>query len=287
MVLAILKGIGILLLILLGLLVFICAAVLFVPVRYSVKFTADGSYTFGFSASWFLRAVRLRKGSTESDVHILLFGIDVSGLKKKRKASTRMKKSSSRVEVTSDYDGSAEDSQESGRIRRAVHTEKSGKTSKIGKQTKNKSSGKSSGKQTENRSSGKKVFGRAKKSFSFDGISSIITFIRGGENKAGIQKIKKEIFGLFCYLKPSQVKGSLIFGTGDPCTTGWILGIISLIPAAYAKGIRVIPDFEQKELDADLFAKGKVHVFYFLRMILRGYMDKDMKAVITKAIEYV
>lgn len=289
-VFAILKVMGILLLILLGLLVFLCAAVLFVPVRYSFKFTVDGTVTFGFSASWFLHAVRLRKGVTEPDIHLYVFGIDTGRMKRKGKNKARTKaeegKGNGRVEVTSDYDSGTPEERESGKEGKTVHTEPSGKQ---GETVRTEPSGtkRAAGKKKAKRHSGKKVSARGKKSFSFDTISSIITLIRGSEHKAGIQKLKKELSGLFYYLKPSQVKGSVIFGTGDPCTTGWILGIISLIPIAYTEGLRVIPDFGEKELDADIFAKGKVHVLYFLRMIVRGYRDKDMKAVLTKALEYV
>ncbi len=77
-----------------------------------------------------------------------------------------------------------------------------------------------------------------------------------------------------------------MFGTGDPCTTGWALGMISLIPAAYTEGVRIVPNFYEKEWDAEIHAKGKVHLFYFLRMFVRGYMDADMKALISNVFNF-
>ena len=60
-ILAVLKFIGILLLVLIGIAVFICAAVVFVPVRYAAKITTEDSLQYGFSASWLLLPVSLER----------------------------------------------------------------------------------------------------------------------------------------------------------------------------------------------------------------------------------
>ena len=257
--LAILKVIGMILLVFLGLLVVVCAAVLFIPVRYSVSCICDGSVSLGFTASWCLRVVRLQKGMSEQEVQLSLFGWKI-GKKKKRKKTKKKEKDESGPGAP----GNLEDSDDLNST--AGH---SGKREDTGHQKTGKK---------------KKTH---KKSFSFEGISSIISFIRDDDNKQGIQKVKKELFFLFRYLKPSYVRGHVIFGTGDPCTTGWALGMISLIPAAYTEGVRIIPDFSEKELDAEIHAKGKVHLFYFLRMLFRGYMDADMKALISNVFNFV
>ena len=82
---AILKVIGIILLVLLGLLVCVCAALLFIPLRYAAQFTADGSVSFGFSASWCLRIVKLQKKISEQEIHLSLFGWKIGKKKKKKK----------------------------------------------------------------------------------------------------------------------------------------------------------------------------------------------------------
>ncbi len=268
--LAILKVIGMILLVLLGLLVFVCTAVLFIPVRYSVSCTADGSVSLGFSASWCLHIVKLQKGMSEQDVQLSLFGWKIG--KKKKKKKTKKNEDAARgrpAAETADASGpgklgdQGEPAGHSGKREDPDHqkTEKKAKTHKRNRK-------------------------RGKKSFSFEGISSIISFIRDDDNKKGIQKIKKELFFLFRYVKPSYVRGHVLFGTGDPCTTGWALGMISLIPAAYTEGVRIVPNFYEKEWDAEIHAKGKVHLFYFLRMFVRGYMDADMKALISNVFNF-
>lgn len=272
---AILKVIGIILLVLLGLLVCVCAALLFIPLRYVAQFTADGSVSFGFSASWCLRIVKLQKKISEQEIHLSLFGWKI-GKKKKRKK--KKKEEDTEQECPSGpgvSEGPAENSgtradQEQKELHQTKSHQNTEKQAKVRGKTRNP---------------GKKSLFK-KKSFSFDGISSIITFIRDGDNKRGMQKIKKELLVLFRYLKPSYVRGHLYFGTGDPCTTGWALGLISLLPAAYTEGIDIVPDFLQKKLDAEIYARGKVHFFYFLRMFVRGYMDADIKTLISKVLNF-
>lgn len=279
-VFAILKCIGIVLLAVLGLVLFLCAAVIFIPVRYVVRCSTGASIYVGFSASWFLRAVKLQKNLSESDVHLYLFGIDVTSIKRRfhrgkgKKQTVRRTKHAE--DVVDDMDESEKqkeeaDQKESERIRENIHTDY--------EETSGSSEFTDSGAEKEN------VGGKSKKSFSFDRISSIITFIRGNENRGGIQKVKKEIAALVKYLSPRRVRGSIVFGTGDPCTTGWALGLISMFPAAYTDGLSVLPDFEEKKLDVNAYVRGRIRVLYFLRLFLRGYMDEETKTVLTQALK--
>lgn len=266
---AILKFIGILLLILLGMLVLICAAVLFVPVRYFAECRTEDSFRYGFSVSWLLRAVSLRKGLTESRIRLCLFGIDIqdiTNLFRKEKKYEDIHLEKSRVHMVDDFYEEAkkkEDSvkEEEEQIRANIETDYEEPKENVPKES--------------------------KKSFSFERISSIIAFIRGNENKEGFRKIKKELMALLRYMMPYHVKGKIVFGTGDPCTTGWLLGLVSVFPVAYTEGLVITPDFVEKVFDADAFIRGKVRVIYFVRLFLRGYRDKDIKTVITKALENI
>lgn len=281
MIIAILKCIGIVLLVILGLVLFLCAAVLFIPVRYVVRCTTGASIYVGFSASWFLRVVKLQKNLSEPDVRLYLFGIDVTNIKKrfrrgKGKKQQTVRRTKHAEAVVDDMDESEAqkvkaDQKESERIRENIHTDYEEASE--------------SGKSADDSAEKENVAGKRKKSFSFDRISSIITFIRGNENRSGIRKVKKEIAALVKYLSPRRVKGNIVFGTGDPCTTGWALGLISMFPAAYTDGLNVSPDFEEKKLDVNAYVRGRIRVLYLLRLFLRGYMDKETKTVLRQASE--
>ncbi|MCM1244141.1 MAG: DUF2953 domain-containing protein [Roseburia sp.] len=271
-ILAVLKLIGILLLVVLGLVLVVCAAVLFLPIRYIVECKNGERFNLGFNLSWCFRALQLRKRLSEQRINIYIFGINMNQFKnpfKKREHDEEdVHVTNSKVDLVDDF------YEEEKNYQNAVNEEE--KNMKIETDYEDESAREE-----------EKVSDDHKKSFSFDKISSIITFIRDYENKSALNKIKKELAGLFRYLLPDRVRGKISFGTGDPCTTGWVLGAVSMIPAAYADGLTIQPDFEEKVFQADGAIKGKVRVIYFLRLFLRGYLDDEIKRCITKALKMI
>lgn len=267
-ILAILKFIGILLLVVLGLVLIVCAAVLFVPVRYIVQCKSGEQFNVGFNLSWCFRALQLRKRISEHRINIYIFGINMSQFKNPFKKRERKYEdvhvTNSRVNLVDDF------YEEEKKHQRMIDEEE--KNMQIETDYEDESAREE-----------EKVSDHRKKSFSFDKISSIITFIRDYENKSAFNKIKKELAGVFRYLMPDRVRGRVLFGTGDPCTTGWVLGAISMFRVVYTEGLVITPDFEEKVFVADGQVKGKVRVIYFLRLFLRGYLDDDIKRCITKA----
>lgn len=279
-ILAILKFLGILLLVVLFLVLFASGSLLFVPVRYAVEFREGKPVRLGFRVSWFLRAVQICKSLSGDQIMIKLFGMDVRDLKylfrreKKQKREYREHHvTRSPVELVDDLCDEAEKQEYSyreGQEARKVDVETDYEDNAAG----------------ENQNKGKAARGN-KKSFSFDKISSIITFIRSNEHRSGLKKIRKELAALIRYLMPDRVQGKISFGTGDPCTTGWILGVVSMCPAAYTEGLKILPDFEEKIFVAEGYAKGKVRAVYFLRLFMRGYMDDDIKRCVRKILKLI
>lgn len=263
-IVAILKFIGILLLVILGLAVLLCAVVLFVPVRYFVECSNEDHLRVGYSLSWLFRAVKYKKGVTEQEGSLYIFGIDLESYKSLFRRDKREYKDihleNSKVNMVDDFYEEAKKEEE--RVKANIKTDYEEPKEE-------------------------KVKEKRKKSFSFDRISSIINFIRDFENQSGLRKIKKELAALVRYLMPDRMQGRIVFGTGDPCTTGWVLGIISMFPAAYAEGIKICPDFEEKVFEAEGYVRGKLRLIYFVRLFLRGYLDEEIKAVITKALKYI
>lgn len=270
-ILAVLKFIGILLLVVLGLLVLVCAAVLFLPVCYVVQCKSGERFNVGFNLSWCFRALQLRKRISEDRINIYIFGINMNQFKnpfKKGESDDKeIRVTNSKVDLVDDFY-----EEEVGH----TASEEEGRNVQVETDYEDESAREE-----------EKVSDKGKKSFSFDKISSIITFIRDYENKTGLKKIKKELAGVFRYLMPDKVRGRLLFGTGDPCTTGWLLGAISMFRVAYTEGLTILPDFEEKVFVADGLVKGKVRVIYFLRLFLRGYLDDDIKRCITKALNLI
>lgn len=105
-------------------------------------------------------------------------------------------------------------------------------------------------------------------------------FLLEEENKAGFAIIIETIKDLLKHIKPKKVEGELIFGLDDPCTTGQVLGAISIIYAYIApKRFFVIPDFETARLEGSIFARGRIRTFTVLRIAIRLLRDEHFKAL--------
>lgn len=261
-ILAILKWIGIVLGGILGLLLFLTALLLLVPARYYLHGTGTGKdICYAYRVSWLLRILEIRKSKNSQTVRLYFIGIPVRRLAGEK-------------EGTVSENDTEEDDKKKNEPETEVSQKQKGSSSVVRNlderpKTKNK------------RVKKKKVKGsrkeKTKKAFSFEGVSSIIRFIRDVENRKAFRKIKKELYLLVRYLAPRKVKGQFVIGTGDPATTGLLFGGISLLPFVYREGVHISPDFENKVFQAEGYMKGRIRVLYLIRLAIRIYRDEELR----------
>ncbi len=99
-VVAILKTIGMILLVLLALCVLLLCAALFVPVRYRVTVETKDEIRVRCQISWLLRVVYIVQETLESGIRIRIFGIPLDRLKKIPAFFRRTKKTAEKKEET-------------------------------------------------------------------------------------------------------------------------------------------------------------------------------------------
>lgn len=105
----------------------------------------------------------------------------------------------------------------------------------------------------------------------------ILTFLKDEGTKNTFQKGKSALLGLIRYMGPKNLKGYIRFGTGDPCQTGQVLGVISIAYAYFVPKFKVYPDFEEKIFQADLKAHGRMRLIRFVRVGFQLFFDKEVK----------
>lgn len=246
-VLVILKWIGIVLLSIVGLLLFLLCLVLFAPVRYTAALEKEEDFRYGFLAGWLFPLFYIRKPIKKERIFFYILGIPVAPLSGKEDTSSE------------DFLDAGEGKSEQEKEEKSAAKER--------KREKRESAGRTE------KEKGKK------KSFSFESVSSIIEFIRDKETQSVYQKLKREVGMLLRYLLPTKVTGQLQIGTGDPASTGLMIGGISLIPLAYQKGIHIVPDFEEKNVRGSCKIRGRIRVIYFVRLAIRLYRDREIRRV--------
>lgn len=81
-------------------------------------------------------------------------------------------------------------------------------------------------------------------------------------------------------LKPDRVEVDLVFGTGDPASTGEVLAVCGMLYPVFGPKVRIAGDFERAHLEGYVFIKGKIRAFTFLRVAWKLYRNKDIRTLI-------
>lgn len=85
-------------------------------------------------------------------------------------------------------------------------------------------------------------------------------------------------------LRPRRLKADIIFGTGSPDTTGYVLGIYGMLSPQIKKPcyVNLTPDFTQAVLQGELKATGHITVFCVLSNGILLLLDKRLRMLINK-----
>lgn len=108
-------------------------------------------------------------------------------------------------------------------------------------------------------------------------------FLTLEENKEGIHTVIITLFTMIKHFAPTKIIGRLQFGFDDPCQTGQVLGILSVIYVYYGGKVQMIPNFEQTILEGELLIKGRIRfatiLFICIKLILNGKFQTLIKHV--------
>ncbi len=308
----ILKIVGILVLVLIGLFLVILYSVLFVAASYRMQIKAKDTLYVEASAGWFFRAVWIRCSldsakDWEKKLQIRLLFFFVLGDKKKRKKRKKRQKEREDTKVqektfeepiehpketeeevtyrerqteteTETWDKLSEEdiSVESGTKTHQTYTSD---------KKKNKSSGLIKKLQRIKRAIHRKIKNIQRKIAGIkDRIRRIKTrkeellaFWQLEEHRRARSAVYQELRYLWKKLRPKKIKGNVLFGFEDPSVTGLCMGGVGILRAWYQSQLNIIPDFEHQVLEADVLIKGKVRFYVLVAVLWRVYFNKDIR----------
>lgn len=309
--LTILKIIGIILLVIIGLVLLICSCILFVPIRYSARVKYNETPDICVRVTYLLRLISIKYALIGKDkkISIKLFGIDISKFKRnknrnrKKKSKEKKSKENDLLEEEASIDIFEEVAEKryidkaDEDLRKAAKENMKVKDDDIEtvEEEFSKSTEESSDK---NRKTTlyekirnkiisvknkfiyrfKSICGKIKKAISK--FKDFKEFVQDKHTKAAFKLIKDELIKLLKYIKPRKIKGYLNFGFEDPSMTGKVLGVYYAIMKGCPKKFNLNPDFENKRLEADVFLKGRIRLYYVIYIVLRIYLNQDFKYVL-------
>lgn len=266
--------------ILLAVLVIVALAILFAAVRYCGKISFDDKKA-QISIRWLGVVLRVPILITEKDLQwkVRVFGVPIlrsDGAHKKR----RSKKSSA----------------PKAQKRKAEKAEEQNVPKKQSDKTEEQIASKQTTDQREERSAFRQADEREKKPRGIrqlflwlqnvikivrkikkkvHSVQDLVDILRSDAGKAFICIVKENVIHLWKQIHPRRMRGKVIFGTGDPCSTGELLGVFALFYAWYGNGVQIIPDFEQKRIEGNVSFRGRIRMITLICIAWRIIKNKD------------
>jgi hypothetical protein len=105
----------------------------------------------------------------------------------------------------------------------------------------------------------------------------ILEFLKDEINKEGFHITFQSIKRLFKHILPTKLQSKIIFGTGDPCSTGQALGFLSILYSFYGDKITIIPDFENSRFEGEHYVRGRIRLVTILIIVIKLILDKRFK----------
>ena len=291
--LMVLKIIGIILLVLLGLMVLVTLLLLFVPVRYEMKgnFTDKDTYDFSVRISWLLRIIQFKLLGRDKTVEsrITIFGIR---LKKREKVKTKKKENKS-SEDDNNIEGNPENNQTVQEENRKdeVSDKKPVEDNQGCEACTERADGKKVGIFTKIKNFFKSLVSKIKQTFkkicdtiktAKDKIHKIDEFLHDEKNIELFTLGKSELFYLLKHYMPRKWRGRLLLGTGDPASTGYVLGTLYALYPVHGGNLIVTPDFENKVIKGDVFVRGRIRGVHTVRTVIHLFENKHLRSMIFK-----
>lgn len=290
--LGILKWLGILLLVLLGLVLTVLLAVLFVPVRYEAEGSFRGELLAKGQISWLWRLFSIQAvydGDTE--VSLRIFGVK-PGRKKETAERTEKTETPDPVVTGSGKRPEEEVPVYESRPKAEVPASEKHQGTEEGIKEKVPAAG------TKNAKNGQKkkrvrqsLFQKIKVTFqricgklktAEERWQKLMEFLEKEENKNTFRLLKRQVIRFFKHVLPGKVSGTVRFGFEDPYTTGRILTYISPFYGWYGRTIQVIPVFDEQILDGELSLKGRIRIATLLFIGFQVWRDKNFRTLLKR-----
>ena len=315
--LTILKIIGIVLLVLLGIMLFLLAVLLFVPVRYSVKGTVDNNITAEGKISWLCSILRYDFTFQEQELNgeIRIFGFRPRKKERVSEEEVVVPEVKDEVEeVVSDLvSNTVEEDDSEGKISKSVIESDSDKISPeeaAGRREQNPEMDFHTGRQNRksSRSSRKNIFMRMWdkiKSFMkkiknfFIGIQKRLTsfkefvvkvkeIVTDTKNQYAVRRLWEELLYLLKHFGFRKIHTELTFALADPALTGQVLGVLCMMPFLYQYDFHIFPDFESETyyIRGSYDVKGRIQLIFLLVTAIRLLADKDIRSFLKKLLDH-
>lgn len=273
-VLLILKIIGIILAVLLGIVVLGILFVLFCPFRYRIWGSYHEKQDISIRVVWLMHIFQFRMDITETQhMYLRIFGF--------RKYLSRNQEETSESEEIS---GLEEENGEAGAFENTEDSTEVKSSDVSHKSPEKKISISQKVKRLWEKI--RDIWKKMKRAFSDikETVAKIKKLYMDPQNKLAFTKLKQSAAKLFRVLHPKKFRLQLKYSTGSPDTTGQLLGVIAMFPIGYRNGWNVVPDFTADAFyaDAEFDVRGRFFGISLIKLACSIILDKNCKRLYNK-----
>lgn len=115
----------------------------------------------------------------------------------------------------------------------------------------------------------------------------LTAFLTYEKHQRAFKAVKKELCHLLHVLKPKKLQANVTFGFSDPSWTGYMLAFLGSIYGLIGEYIQIQPDFEERKLEGNASAEGKIRVIYFAVPAWKLFWNKDVKITYKHIRKYI
>lgn len=108
-------------------------------------------------------------------------------------------------------------------------------------------------------------------------IKRIVYMLNDERDQEAVRELVFRVVKLLKHMRPRKFKGDLKLGLDDPAATGEALGLIYSFYPVYTRHLHIEPYFDRRVIEADLFLKGYVQLFFVLWAAAKVYFNKDIR----------
>ncbi|HAL32243.1 MAG TPA: hypothetical protein DCP46_04710 [Lachnospiraceae bacterium] len=108
-------------------------------------------------------------------------------------------------------------------------------------------------------------------------IRRILFILNDERDQEAVAELLYRVKILLKHVLPRKGRLRLHLGLSDPASTGETAGVIYSLYPIYREHLVLEPDFDEKIIDADIWAKGHIQLIFVLIAAIRIYFNKDIR----------
>ena len=115
-----------------------------------------------------------------------------------------------------------------------------------------------------------------------DNIQYYREVLTGEPFQQSFRLCKNEIGYVMRKVKPDKFEADLVVGMEDPAALGEIFALYGMLYPVIGQHIRIVGEFEsgRTHVEGELYVRGRIRAFTFLRVAVRVYLNKDVRKLI-------